>query len=144
VGLAVPDVLTEYSDNFGIGLGVEVVTPLDEDVLELLVYLVSRDQAGRVRYSQLVMIPSIASALSSLRVTRPALTVDKTELGPGVADVRVTVERVGNTVGSPSSVSHRSLAEENLLHVDLGNASVLIVAHLSRKRGRKGFSNVFA
>jgi hypothetical protein len=43
---------------------VEVVTPLDEDVLELLVYLVSRVQAGRVRYSQLVMIPSITSALS--------------------------------------------------------------------------------
>lgn len=37
VGLRVPDVFTENGDNLGIGLGVEVVSSLDEDVLELLV-----------------------------------------------------------------------------------------------------------
>ena len=51
--------------------------------------------------------------------------MDQTELGPGVADVRVTVEGTGNTVGSPSSVSHGSLAEENLLHVDPSDIAVL-------------------
>lgn len=37
VGLRVPDVFTENGDDLGIGLGVEVVSSLDEDVLELLV-----------------------------------------------------------------------------------------------------------
>lgn len=37
VGLRVPDVFTENGDDLGIGLGVEVVPSLDEDVLELLV-----------------------------------------------------------------------------------------------------------
>jgi len=37
VGLRVPDVFTENGDDLGIGLGVKVVSPLDEDVLELLV-----------------------------------------------------------------------------------------------------------
>ena len=66
------------------------------------------------------------------------LTVNKTELGPGVADVRVTVEGVGNTVGSPSSVGHGCLAEEDLLHVDPSNIAVL-----GRKGSWKTFSNVF-
>ena len=39
--LAVPDIFTEDGDNLGIGLGVEVVSSLDEDVFELLVYIVS-------------------------------------------------------------------------------------------------------
>ena len=37
VGLRVPDVFAENGDNLGIGLGMEVVSSLDEDVLELLV-----------------------------------------------------------------------------------------------------------
>ena len=41
--LAVPDIFTEDGDNLGIGLGVEVVPSLDEDVLELLVYIVSTE-----------------------------------------------------------------------------------------------------
>ena len=51
--------------------------------------------------------------------------MNQTEFGPGVADVRVTVEGAGNTVGSPSSVSHGCLAEENLLHVDPSDIAVL-------------------
>lgn len=37
VGLAIPDVLAQDGDDFGVGVGVEVVTALDQDVLELLV-----------------------------------------------------------------------------------------------------------
>jgi hypothetical protein len=70
--------------------------------------------------------------------------VNKTEFGPGVADVRVTIQRVGDTVGSPSSVSHRGLAEEDLLHVDLDNISVLVAARLGGERGRESLGNVFA
>jgi len=64
--------------------------------------------------------------------------VNQTEFGPGVADVRVTVEGVGNTVGSPSSVSHGCLAEEHLLHVDPGDITVL-----GRKGSWETFSDVF-
>jgi hypothetical protein len=41
VGLAVPNVFTEDGDDLGIGLGVEVVSSLDEDKLEFLVCMVS-------------------------------------------------------------------------------------------------------
>jgi hypothetical protein len=41
VRLAVPDVFAENGDDLGIGLGVEVVTSLDKDVLEFLVYFIS-------------------------------------------------------------------------------------------------------
>jgi hypothetical protein len=41
VGLTVPDVFTKDGDDLGIGLGVEVVSSLDEDKLEFLVYIVS-------------------------------------------------------------------------------------------------------
>jgi hypothetical protein len=37
VGLGVPDVFTKNGDDFGIGLGMEMVSPLDEDIFELLV-----------------------------------------------------------------------------------------------------------
>lgn len=37
VWLAFENVFAEYSDAFGIGVGIEVVTSLDENVLELLV-----------------------------------------------------------------------------------------------------------
>jgi hypothetical protein len=89
------------------------------------------------RYLQLVMIPSVSSAL--IPDTREeVLTVNQTELGPGVADVRVTVEGVWNTVGSPSGVSHGCLTEENLLHVDPGDIAVL-----GREGSWESFSNVF-
>lgn len=64
--------------------------------------------------------------------------MNQREFGPGVADVRVTVEGVGNTVGSPSSVRHGGLTEEDLLHVDSSNIAVL-----GRKRGWETFGNVF-
>jgi hypothetical protein len=65
VGLTVPDVFTEDGDDFGIGLGVEVVSSLDENVFELLVCIISKLKGSvRVLYSQLVMIPSISSAYS--------------------------------------------------------------------------------
>jgi hypothetical protein len=83
------------------------------------------------------MIPSVSSALIPYTRKR-ILTVNQTEFGPGVADVRVTVEGVWNTVGSPSSVSHGCLTEENLLHVDPGNIAVL-----GRERSWESFSNVF-
>jgi hypothetical protein len=41
VGLTVPHVFTEDGDDLGIGLGVEMVTSLDEDKLEFLVCMVS-------------------------------------------------------------------------------------------------------
>jgi hypothetical protein len=89
------------------------------------------------RYLQLVMIPSVSSAL--IPDTREeVLTVNQTEFGPGVADVRVTVEGVWNTVGSPSGVSHGCLTEENLLHVDPGDIAVL-----GREGSWESFSNVF-
>jgi hypothetical protein len=66
------------------------------------------------------------------------LTMNQTKLGPGVADVRMTVEGVGDTVGSPSGVSHGGLAEEDLLHVDPS-----YIAVLGGERGWESFSNVF-
>jgi hypothetical protein len=83
------------------------------------------------------MIPSGSSALIP-NTREEVLTVNQTELGPGVADVRVTVEGVWNTVGSPSGVSHGCLTEENLLHVDPGNVAVL-----GREGSWESFSNVF-
>lgn len=61
MGLALKDVFAEHSDTLGIGVGVEVVTSLDKDILELLVWVVS--VAGPyvsllASHSQLVMIPS--------------------------------------------------------------------------------------
>jgi hypothetical protein len=41
VGLAIPNVFTKDGDDLGIGLGVEVVSSLDEDKLEFLVCMVS-------------------------------------------------------------------------------------------------------
>ena len=49
--------------------------------------------------------------------------MNQAELGAGVTDVRVTVDDSGDTVSSPSGVSHRSLTEEDLLHVDLDTAT---------------------
>lgn len=72
------------------------------------------------------------------KTRQESLTVYQTEFGPGIADVRVTVQGVGNTVGCPSGVSHGCLAEEDLLHVDPGNVAVL-----GRERGWETFSNVF-
>jgi hypothetical protein len=83
------------------------------------------------------MIPSVSSALIT-NTRRKVLTVNQTELGPGVADVRVTVEGVWDTVGSPSGVSHGGLAEEDLLHVDPSDIAVL-----GRKGSWETFSNVF-
>ena len=80
----------------------------------------------------------LVSINSSTRKER-VLTVNQAEFSPGVADVRVTVEGVGNTVGSPSGVSHGCLAEEDLFHIDPGNIAVLC-----RKRGWETFSDVFA
>ena len=122
--LAVPNVFTKDGDDLGIGLGVEVVSTLDENKLEFLVYMISTRIALLTRCLQLVMIPSVSSALPP-NTRNCILTVNQTEFGPGVADVRVTVEGAGNTVGSPSSVSHGSLAEENLLHVDPSDIAVL-------------------
>lgn len=65
---------------------------------------------------------SIASLLQNvfqLLVVGDDTVVDQAEFGDGVADVRVAVAGVGNTVGGPSSVSHRSLRDEDLGHVDL-------------------------
>jgi hypothetical protein len=70
------------------------------------------------------MIPSSRVSEYLSRHTKE-LTVNQTELGHGVADVRVTVEGVWDTVGSPSGVSHRGLAKKDLLHVDLGDITVL-------------------
>ena len=41
MGLAVPNVFTKDGDDLSIGLGMEVVSSLDEDELEFLVYIVS-------------------------------------------------------------------------------------------------------
>jgi hypothetical protein len=65
--------------------------------------------------------------------------VNQTEFGPGVADVRVTIEGTGNTMGSPSSVGHGCLAEKDLFHVDPSDIAVL-----GRKRGGESICNVFA
>lgn len=72
--------------------------------------------------------------------------MDQAELGERVTDVRVTVERGGDTVGSPSSVGHRSLAEEDLLHVDLDTAAAdgRVATGLAWERGCDRLSNVFA
>ena len=41
MGLTVPNVFTKDGDDLGIGLGMEVVSSLDEDKLEFLVCMVS-------------------------------------------------------------------------------------------------------
>lgn len=75
------------------------------------------------------------------------LTVNQAELGQGVADVRVTVEGSGDTVGGPSGVSHRGLAEEHLLHVDLNGGSIAnrgVAAGLAGEGGSDRLGDVFA
>lgn len=58
--LAVKDVLAEHSDDFGVGVGIEMVASLDENVLELFVCLSQSciRELSLELYLQLVMIPS--------------------------------------------------------------------------------------
>lgn len=64
------------------------------------------------------------------------------ELCLGVADVGVTVEDAGNTVGSPSSVSHRCLTKEDFVHIN----SFLLdsIGYLGWQGGRDGVRNVLS
>lgn len=50
--------------------------------------------------------------------------VNQAKLGGSVANVRVAVERAGNTMSRPSSVSHGSLRDEDLVHVNLWRITV--------------------
>ena len=60
-----------------------------------------------------------------LFVVRNDTVVDQAELGQGVGDVRVAVERGGNTVCCPSGVGHGSLGEEHPAHVHRFDHSML-------------------
>ena len=42
----------------------------------------------------------------------------QTELSHDITDVRMTVERAGNTMGGPTGVCHGSLTEEHLVHIN--------------------------
>jgi hypothetical protein len=64
------------------------------------------------------------------------LTVDQTELVGSVTGVRVTVGRARLTVSSPSSVSHRSLSDKSLGHVDDSDVGRLLSVRSSSLVGR--------
>lgn len=53
------------------------------------------------------------------------------ELGQRVTDVRMAVERTGDTVSGPSCMRHRSLTEEHLCHVDFGEIPIAIGSAVS-------------
>jgi hypothetical protein len=59
VGLTFPDIFAQHGDSFSVGIGVEGVSTLDEDSLELFVWKVSYiSRYTEVPNSQLVMILS--------------------------------------------------------------------------------------
>jgi hypothetical protein len=64
------------------------------------------------------------------------LTVDQTELVGSITGVRVTVGRARLTVSSPSSVSHRSLSDKSLGHVDDSDVGRLLSVRSSSLVGR--------
>lgn len=77
-------------------------------------------------YLQLVMIPSVGTqhdyggsvvCRDSPSTLAVKLTVNQTELVRLVAGMRVTVQRTGLSVSSPSGMRHRSLGDERLAHI---------------------------
>jgi hypothetical protein len=62
--------------------------------------------------------------------------VDQAEFVGSVASVRVTVERARLSVGGPTGVSHRSLGDEGLSHVDDSDVGRLLGVGLSGLVGR--------
>jgi hypothetical protein len=149
VRLAVPHVLAQHGDRLGVGVGVELVATLDEDSLELFVCLSAwkRCQPCCQESLQFVMIPSVKSASDPSQYDQVfRLTVDQGEFGLTARDVRVTVQNRRHTVCRPPGVSHRRLAEESLVHVDLGTGRGVAgtILQLLGQGSLKALCNVFA
>ena len=62
--------------------------------------------------------------------------MNQAEFVGSVAGVRVTVERTRLSVGRPTGVSHRSLSDEGLSHVDNSDVGRLLGVGLSGLVGR--------
>ena len=75
------------------------------------------------------------------------LTVNQRELGLDARDVRVAIQHRRHTVRRPTGVRHRGLAEERLVHVDLGAGGVVVagaIFQLVGGRRREALGNVLA
>ncbi len=93
------------------------------------------------------MIPSIEIEIQhGINRGKLQLTVHQAELRHHVTDVWVTVERAGNTMRCPTSVGHRSLAEEDLVHIDRSRMTIAIGIAVgdSGRRGGDRFGDVLA
>lgn len=93
------------------------------------------------------MIPSVKSAsVPSHSDQHFELTVDQGEFGLTARDVRVAVQNRRHTVCRPSGVSHRRLAEECLVHVNLGAGSGVAgtILQLLGQGSLEALCNVFA
>jgi hypothetical protein len=149
--LRIVDVLAQDSDGLSIGVSLESVTTLLKDKLDLLVYKVCVDQLlnwlNRIGVLLTVGDDTVCSTVKcilahcshcflKLMPGSKRLTVDQTELVGSVTGVRVTVGRARLTVSSPSSVSHRSLSDKSLGHVDDSDVGRLLSVRSSSLVGR--------